>query len=726
MEDENTQPTPAASEPAPAVVKPQRRSLGGRRSIGGGRRRSFGTPLAVPLADDQAQASHKTVAAIQDMYKKINDIVQLSSENKITTKNAWSLGVNVVDIMDSVMEESGAEAAPTRGQPSVNFQKASCKLDASVKIYSVRVDDTHQTSYRILENLTRTKALDQDSDKPQVKAAVGEKATSNKFCLSSTLEKNVKNLNMTSLDKNLAVDPYFHKMSHLFDKGGAHGLLLSNISVFPGYGCRMQLGDPIWSEEEEKELKADGELDMGPLTSRVQAKIDQEFGGKAVERLPLCDELADIRREIAELQGVDAPSGKSAEEDDDSDGEDGNYGGYECHDEEDDWSPEQIEDQFVTSEGGAGEASFSSAEYDTVGPLGTGLRRRESTAVRGILDAISADQLVESEYSFFDAKRLEAMNLWAGASHWRFGRARSTPKPATKEPADAEKGAKRGKRARGQQAIDFTAQEPENLASVLALAKGKAGMAGLQLSATALKRAATVANGGSQYCLPEDVKFAVGDLAKLFLRPQAVANAVTSGSSDLNSSNPWSDSRPSRFSMLSPVKFGVDGDALDDSFGDYDAGGGDMSFGDAAEDDQADTLDVDMSKMLAPARRVEKIHVHHETRAKKVDVRRLKKDIWSDLESNLTEGPSELPATKDQLPAEHVGAGEEGDVNFSQVMSRVHSVQRQSEVTSPFYFICVLHLANEKGLKLEGQKDLTDFKITLPTPNGEAGAAGSL
>jgi Condensin complex subunit 2 len=34
--------------------------------------------------------------------------------------------------------------------------KASCTLDASIKIYSYRVDDTYATSYRVLENLNRT------------------------------------------------------------------------------------------------------------------------------------------------------------------------------------------------------------------------------------------------------------------------------------------------------------------------------------------------------------------------------------------------------------------------------------------------------------------------------------------------------------------------------------------------------------------------------------------
>ncbi len=36
-----------------------------------------------------------------------------------------------------------------------NFQKASCAIDASVQIYSSRVDDVWTSSYRVLENLNR-------------------------------------------------------------------------------------------------------------------------------------------------------------------------------------------------------------------------------------------------------------------------------------------------------------------------------------------------------------------------------------------------------------------------------------------------------------------------------------------------------------------------------------------------------------------------------------------
>lgn len=40
-------------------------------------------------------------------------------------------------------------------QETYNFMKASCTLDASIKIYSYRVDDTWNSSYKVLENLSR-------------------------------------------------------------------------------------------------------------------------------------------------------------------------------------------------------------------------------------------------------------------------------------------------------------------------------------------------------------------------------------------------------------------------------------------------------------------------------------------------------------------------------------------------------------------------------------------
>ena len=169
----------------------------------------------------------------------------------------------------------------TEGQ-RVNFTKASCTLDASVKIYSYRVDDVHLTSYKVLANLNRTetgkkqqnrnemKKEDDDGDETNTRTNKKSKSSNERRGVTETLESNVgtylflsdsnerrrhfrhslihshiqlhsiytANLNMSKLDSAFDIDPLFHKMSKTFDEGGAKGLLLVNLGVGSS-GCNI-------------------------------------------------------------------------------------------------------------------------------------------------------------------------------------------------------------------------------------------------------------------------------------------------------------------------------------------------------------------------------------------------------------------------------------------------------------------------------------------------------
>ena len=146
--------------------------------------------------------------------------------------------------------------------------------------------------------------------------------------------------------------------------------------------------------------------------------------------------------------------------------------------------------------------------------------------------------------------------------------------------------------------------------------------------------------------------------------------------------------------------------------------------------------DYDRSKMLAPVRRVEVIDVKHATRAKRVDVKDLKIQLWSELaattavdkakaagvgakaKANADEDENASPVKKPVVAkgGNKAASPDEGIVSFAQTMKNVDEGQHQSGVTLPFYFICVLHLANEKNLCLEGSDDLSDFFISQGTP----------
>ena len=116
----------------------------------------------------------------QDLGQVYQNAIRMTAENKITASNSWNL--NLIDHMDRFLGKpttgsTGTGAGTTTSTMTlttatmledtlgpitgVNFTKASCTLDASVKIYSYRVDDVHLTSYKVLANLNRT-TTDQD------------------------------------------------------------------------------------------------------------------------------------------------------------------------------------------------------------------------------------------------------------------------------------------------------------------------------------------------------------------------------------------------------------------------------------------------------------------------------------------------------------------------------------------------------------------------------------
>ena len=101
-----------------------------------------------------------------------------------------------------------------------NFQKAGTTLDASIKIYGCRVDDTLNTGYRIIDNLSRG-----EPSKPQAEAPKQSK----KLGVVNTLETNPSAIEMDLSDLTFDADPMFHLMSRRFDEGGAKGLLLANL-----------------------------------------------------------------------------------------------------------------------------------------------------------------------------------------------------------------------------------------------------------------------------------------------------------------------------------------------------------------------------------------------------------------------------------------------------------------------------------------------------------------
>ena len=158
------------------------------------RRRSSGHFLSLG-AERARELSRKSLALI---YK---EEIKMNAENRINSANSWDL--KMIDNLEKFLtvdedeEEGRAEGTSLGTSPqncAVNFTKASCSLDASVKIYGHRVDNVYLTSYKVLANLNRSHSNKKQKDTISNEADGGgvvEDRPTRKKPVGPTLESNL-------------------------------------------------------------------------------------------------------------------------------------------------------------------------------------------------------------------------------------------------------------------------------------------------------------------------------------------------------------------------------------------------------------------------------------------------------------------------------------------------------------------------------------------------------
>ena len=156
------------------------------------------------------------------------------------------------------------------------WQKASASLDASAKIYGFRVDSVHSETFKFLGGLSRNEksnennneAGDLDSENNDKKDKDKRPVRHNGF---STLEKDVKKLNLTKFDLEFEIDPLFKSMTGKFSESGARALLLNNFPLNENLDVLLE----SQAEEPNKELAQSS--DKANDLSESNKKLVDEF-----------------------------------------------------------------------------------------------------------------------------------------------------------------------------------------------------------------------------------------------------------------------------------------------------------------------------------------------------------------------------------------------------------------------------------------------------------------
>lgn len=649
-----------------------------------------------------------------------SDTIKLCQDNKINARNTWTL--NLIDYMPMLFKTDDSQPVervvafqedppPGAGADDMNFHRAGVTLDAGVKIYCSRVDSVHTNAFKVLGGLSRTGRSDDaadgdaggdDDDDERKGKRKGKRAGR------CTLEGNMGNITSHKLETDLAVDPLFQKMSAAFDEGGARGMLLNNLPIGPKGQVIFdsgELADTLVLDTDETEslegeeggpeaqvydvsnllpnqAPSDLEVICGSFLRfyRARKALFDRSGAASSESTAVDseastamfnDELSDLPVEFdytngdlqnAEAMGVFASTEGPAES---------TFQGMEDDD-----------DVFF----GAADAPARHSIESNVSFLST--RRASLDLVEAGLVALSQN----SDYSFFDTSSISG---WAGPQHWRF-RAAQALAPGSTE-VDASR--KKAKRPRGRNAIllDFS-QEAPKINFKKEFAQGK------KADSYHLSQTVQDALSEKKVTLPEDLHFTVRSLTSLFLKPRTFVRpkdtkakaASIEPTESGDAQNNWYD---------------FDNDCDNDNFCPGNAN--DFTNEEMIEPDNANASSIDL---IPEPTRVEKIDIGYAKVAKKVDVRQLKTGMWSRL-CGEPEGQRLSDAHTETDPEENVLDIREGRTQtLREVVQELPSFVPESslpDVSLPYVFICLLHLANEKTLEIS-QSDggsLTDLVI---------------
>lgn len=641
-----------------AVLSPnndEEEKMDGRKRLATkARRRS-----ALGPADAQVAQINGRVLDSSQIKELYSNCIKLASENKINQKNTWSL--QLIDHINDLVKPSKEDGDQT------NFQKASCTLDAGVKIYSYRVDSVHNETFKVLGGLNRTSQNDEREGHGQDTSDGAAQDTSKKkrgtASAQSTLESSFEALNVKKFDVTFSVDPLFHKTSAQFDEGGARGLLLHNLHVHKGCQLVFDSSEVPDFENDEVNKQKHVTIDM----SSMGVSLSEIHGNASDGQIaPLTDSLRVMLGHSTRAQeedhaasimlGVDAsriPStsmngesetngfGNSGFDDDDDDDFGDAFGGY--NDFEDEGSAEK-------------ERKWAGSD-----------RKGQS---EGVEVALGDHALGWLKAAGGGVGQLTSSSAWAGASHWRYRLPKHTTAGGQEEATTSNSSKPRPKTG---PLIDF-----ENLPDVPKGAfdlarKTKQGYKDIDL-VTPSTQAATL--------LPRDLHYQAISLARLFLKPfTSVCTAPREEKAD--------DDHGFRF-----------GDSTDDEDDSADFGGvdwGQQWEQNAAPEEEEESHDAGL---LEAPRRVGKIEVSYARQAKQVDVRILKKVVWGLLQEQAQEGP--------------VDEDGRSTCSFEKVLASLPPdcpAGAPEDISVHLCFICLLHLCNEHNLALSGRGDMAGVQV---------------
>ncbi|TFY59146.1 hypothetical protein EVJ58_g5971 [Rhodofomes roseus] len=681
------------------------------------------------------------------MSSNFEEWMKMATDNKINAANSWNFAL--IDYFHDM------SLLRNNTDNSINFQRASCTLDGCVKIWTSRVDSVGTETGKLLSNLANEGRPDDDDDaaldNPDGQEPGQSQRKRKAHRPESTLAKNLTQLRSKKLDLEFTVDPLFRKTCADFDEGGAQGLLMNHLSLGEGAQGSLRVvfdaSDAMGAGDEDDPLMEPEDLvDLSYLRKQFLPDLD------ALDDMAICHSLEGFSFSKDNFSFDDATLFRDQTPNYDDGADDDEPYAFEGDNPQDNGAPMEVDgdqngppvedffmgDQAVVEDYAPGDfAPGDDMEPDSQpdGPDGASGERAHTGAFvpfdprrppneRDLIMAMADGEEGGLMMDYFDQTFLKN---WAGPEHWKLRRVVRRP-----ETSEAAPKAKREKKEAFK--IGFltpSEKDPKTLAKELfapvtrgagitlpgpSSGKGSARKGSKRKSAKDKER-----ERRHDQTLPDDMHFSSRQLVTLFLKPQFSLkmrgrNVQGRGDEEIDE-NFWAQAAAEQ----AAGRAGEDGDDSTHDGGipfntqffhdDFDEAGGFDDVFDGVDGANGANIEPGEQDLLAATqgltRRVRPEFVNYAKRAKRVDVRELKENIWKGLDIVIPKADDandeddamdvdDRPATDPTEPRE-----------FTSVISglqKTYPKDKLEEISTSFCFICLLHLANERGLKIHSEE----------------------
>ncbi|KAK8049788.1 condensin complex subunit 2 [Apiospora phragmitis] len=704
--------------------------------------------------------------------------MKMATDNKINATNSWNFAlIDYFHDMSLLKEGDGVNfqraSCTLDGCVKIYTSRVDSVATETGKLLSGLADSNNKKKDRD-EGDGEESEEEVDEDGNVIKKKKQKRQRSSE----ATLAPSFASLQLKKFELEFSVDPLFKKASADFDEGGAKGLLLDHLMidgqgriVFDSSddandasknGLKPRRREDVTPEEEELE-----EGNEPTTLTEHEPEPEEEDVEIDIGALDICPSLKNF--DLGDPSGsLDIPFLRAAEDwknqendDDEELGGAANKSGMFIDDDNpmgfDDMTAMGGFDAVAFGEGGeawAREAALEPQMRPYSVPLEDGMEGGDG--VDGMDNEIgdyvismnhskNSEKVHEDILSYFDQA---LQKNWAGPEHWRIRKIKDASKPEAST---------RQRKEKEPFEVDFSSPLDPKL--------------GEQIYTAATTNAAICMpkkdwKSKTRNLLPDDKHFNSKQLLSLFLKPKARMRSNRHSGSKIGMFGnacqqdhvPEGDMDEAFWANKEPLPTTAGGDETALPQGDYDAnffddemplpGGGllddddDLEFADARDHfspgaeapmtenagftamlDGGMTMGGFGTQLVTSTRRLRPDYVQYARVAKKVDVRRLKEELWKGMFLEGLEDPDSAristSPTEDEASAS--APKTEPTLKFTSVMNDLQAVYPKpvmDDISTSFCFICLLHLANEKGLMIENTPELMELDIRRD-PNAE-------